>query len=343
MSKTMNEWLAGIYGTDGAEDIEKTAEAILLQKLAQDGNLDLSQFSPEELQQLLAEVLGEDEAQAAMGAVPGAALQQAQDIVSPQAQGAQAPAPQAQPQAPQQFSAFAPAAQPQQAQSQQPQVPAGVMQQAQQAPSQESLMKEAQAKFEEADLLGRVMAHAYTQELEKIAAAKTAGAKDALKGAVSAAKGKAQFAGGVAKAHVAPGSSSKARGAIEHVKRNRGAYGAAAGFAAGRASKTKEASAFEKLAEMQAAEILGAAGFDPATGTDLYAQQEQQPEQATEQVQPFLAQQPEQQVEQQEVSQEDFQNALDSRALEMLAGAGYNVDEIVARIQAAQQQEPGNA
>lgn len=347
MSTEMNAWLASIYGTDGSEEIEKTAEAVLLQKLASENNIDLSQFSPEELQQLLAEVLGEEGAQQQMGAVPGAALQGPQvNTQQPSQPGMDMNPTQPGMGAQQQFrpQTFAPAQQ--QAQPQQ-QIPAGVMAQ-QSAPSQEAMMKEAQAKFEEADMLGRVMAHAYTDELEKIASSKTktagrfGAAKDAVKGALNSARNR----GG----HMAERAGAKARsyGTMAGMKAraHKGAIGAAAatgaaGFVAGR--KTKEASAFEKLAEMQAAEILGAAGFDPSTGTDLYGQQDQQ---AQEQVQPFLQQGQQQEAAgelQGAVPQEEFQTALDNRALELLAANGYDVNEILARIQMAQGQDPGQA
>ncbi len=353
----MNPWLAEIYGTDGADDIEKTAQYALLQKLAADENLDLSQFSPEELQQLLAEVLGDEGAAEAMGAVPGQALQQpgtqqppvAGQDMNPTQLGGQAP------------RAFAPAAQaPQQVA---PQVPAAVMQQ--QAPQQDqaALQKEAAAKFEEADMLGRVMAHAYTQELEKIAASKTAGKMDAVKGALNSAKNRAGHMAerGAAKVRsYGTAAGMKGRDAAGKAgafgKKNKGAIGAAAGgaaagFAAGRMSK--EASAFEKLAEMQAAEILSATGYDPSTGVDTFSQPDQaqgQEQQAPEQVSQFL-QQGQPAVQEQDlagqqqapVAQEEFATALDNRALEMLAEAGYDVNEIIARLQLAQGQGTGEA
>lgn len=359
MSNQMNPWLAEIYGTDGAEDIEKTAQAALLQKLAADENIDLAQFSPEELQELLSEVLGPEAAQQALGAVPGAAMNQPQAQQIQQGLPQQAPAqqmggiPQARPQA------FAPAAQAQPQQAA-PQMQGFQMAQ-QQAPAQDpaAMQKEAAAKFEEADLLGRVMAHAYTQELEKIAASKVPGpaglGRKMQMGALKAKiKGRAAVSAGADKAK---GFAGKA---ADHVKKNKGAYGAGAaaagGFAAGRMSK--EASAFEKLAEMQAAEILSQTGYDPATGVDTLSQPDQsqgQQEQAY-QTQPYIDQQaqfaqqqqgqPVQQAagqEQAPVDQEQFQEALDNRSLEMLAAAGYDVNEILARLQLANQQDPGQA
>lgn len=353
----MNSWLASIYGTgaDVDDNIEKTAQAHLLAKLAEESNIDISQFTPEELQALAAEIMGENAQGLQAGppaGTPGA--------FAPAAQLPQQAAPQA----------FAPAAQQaQQAQQGQPgqqgqggqlpfQMAAANQQAAGGGMDPASLQKEAQAKWEEADFLGRVMAHAYTQELEKIAGSRFEGAKSALKGAAGAAKGKAQHFGGVAKAHVSAGSSSPVRKGVEHAKRHKGAYGAGAaaagGFAAGRMSK--EASAFEKLAEMQAAEILGATGFDPSTGTDLLSQGNDQGQQQQQFGQDLAGQQ--QQVNNQQMQQQvnaqtgqtgqeqvpgqegeqDFQQALNDRSLEMLEQAGYDVNEILARLQYAQQQ-----
>lgn len=305
MSNQMNPWLASIYGTDGADDLEKTAQAHLLHKLAADQNLDISQLSPEEMEQMIQEL-------AAEGYDIGALMQSAghaptDGMSLPGAGGA----PQGQPQR----QGFAPA----QA-AQQPQMPQGMnpsMMQGGQAPQQDAaaMQKEAQAKFEEADLLGRVMAHAYTDELEKIAShrTKTAGRFEGAKGAVKGAVGKAS----------------------QHVGKNRKAYAAgAAGVAAGEAHgrMSKKASAFEKLAEEHAAEILAATGYDPASGQDLLAQPEAQPEQVSNDQQQAQA------PEQAPVGGEQFGQALDNRALEMLAENGYDVNEILARLQLAQNQ-----
>lgn len=332
MSNQMNPWLASIYGTDGADDLEKTAQAHLLQKLAADGNLDISQFTPQELEQIVQEL-------AAEGYDVGSMMQPGQQ---PQVNTPQPPVPGMggnpmqtggqQPNLPSQSrpQAFAPANQQQMPQGMNPQM----MQQQPQQSGMEAMQKEAQAKFEEADLLGRVMAHSYTDELEKIGMTKRAGKVDAAKNAIK-------------------GAAGKARG---HVKSNKGAYAAGAGaagagFAAGRMSK--KASAFEKLAEEHAAEILSQTGYDPSTGQDLYGQQMLQnamPQQGQPQ-QPQQVQQPQSQqpmyqqqaagVEQPQVEQgSQFTEALDSRALELLAENGYDVNEILARVQLAQQQQP---
>lgn len=337
MSNQMNPWLASIYGTNGADDLEKTAQAHLLHKLAADTNIDISQFTPEELEQIVQEL-------AAEGIDVSGGMMQPQQPAAPGMGMPQQPGmapnmpPQGRPQA------FAPATQ------QQPQMSQGMNPQTMQSqqPSMESMQKEAQAKFEEADLLGRVMAHSFTDELEKVAAhRKTAGrfdsAKASIKGAVNSAKNRAS--------HVAERAGSKAHSkATEFGMKARhhkgaiaaGAGGAAAGFAAGRMSK--KASAFEKLAEDHAAEILSQTGYDPSTGQDLYGQQMLQ-NSMPQQTQQMPGQQPVNPQEQQEMTPEQpqgdqFTEALDSRALELLAENGYDVNEILARIQLAQQQQP---
>lgn len=333
-------WLTSIYGTDTSDDFEKVAQTQLLAKLAEQTQIDLSQFSPEELQMLLQEVISEQQEQPQQDPQAGAGSQAQQAPgygvnPNPMQPGMGQPNPMNGVRPPVGQPAFAPAANQQQQN--------GGMQPYQMAPQggsdMASLQKEAAAKFEEADLLGRVMAHSYTDELEKIAAErqKTAGrfegAKSALKGAAGKARDAAAHAHGSAK-----GYGSRA---AEHVKSNKGAYGAAAasagaGFAAGRMSK--KASAFEKLAEMQAAEILGAAGFDASTGQDMSqpAPAQQQYPQNNQQQYPVDGQQEQAQGADPGAQ---FAEALDSRALEMLSAAGYDTNEILARLQFAQQNQ----
>lgn len=353
MSNQMNPWLASIYGTDGADDLEKTAQAHLLQKLAAESNLDISQFTPEELEQLVQELAAEGYDVGSMmqpGQQPQVNTQQppvpGMDMNPTQMGGGQ------QPNLPGQNrpQAFAPANQ-QMPQGMNPQM----MQQQPQQSGMEAMQKEAQAKFEEADLLGRVMAHSYTDELEKIANhRKTAGrfgaAKETIKGAVNSARNAA--------GHAADRAGSRASSKVTELGMKArhhkgaiaaGAAGVAGGFAAGRMSK--KASAFEKLAEEHAAEILSQTGYDPSTGQDLYGQQMLQNAMPQQGQQPQQMQQPQGQqpmypqqgagVEQPQVEQgSQFTEALDSRALELLAENGYDVNEILARVQLAQQQQP---
>jgi hypothetical protein len=268
----MDQWLANIYGTGGSEDLEKTAQHMLLQKLAEEEGVSLDGMTEDQLTELAAQVgIGAEE-----------------EVIE------------------------------------EPVVEAPVEGGYQAAPAdQEMLAKEAQAKFEEADFLGRVMAHSYNNELEKIAGAREfagrAGA--AVKGAVGAARGRASQAAGAAKDMAHRGNlkalkyKMKGRAAVEQNRGKAGlaagaVAGAGAGFAAGRAGrKEKTASAFEKLAEMRAAEILTQHGIDPATGAP--AQQAQQPQVSPE---------------------EQFGQALDSRALEILAQHGYDVSGIADEV-----------
>lgn len=100
----MDSWLSQVYGTaTQGGDLEKTAQAMMLDKLAQEEGIDLSGLDDAELDALAQQVIG-DEGGAEDG---GAAVEDDEE--------------------------------------------------------------ELQAKFAEADFLGRVMAHAYTQELQKIA------------------------------------------------------------------------------------------------------------------------------------------------------------------------------
>ena len=100
----INQWLAEVYGTDNSgagDDLEKTAQAMLLEKLAEQEGIDLSGLDENQLDAL------------------------AQQIIADSQEGGE------------------------------------------EAPTADE--EEAQAKFAEADFLGRVMAHSYTQELNKIA------------------------------------------------------------------------------------------------------------------------------------------------------------------------------
>jgi hypothetical protein len=266
----MDQWLANIYGTGAAEDLEKTAQATLLQKLAEEEGIDLSGLDEEQLAALADQVLADD----------------GQEQVDEDG---------------------------------------GQEQYADPVEQEQMLAKEAQAKFEEADFLGRVMAHAYTQELEKIGAVHGAGYKaihHASKGVRAVGKAAKRtgnlLAGGGSKEY-RPGNhplashkdrkvlKSNAREAMKSHGARAGAVAAAgaAGYGAKKAL-SKEASAFEKLAELRAAEILQAVGVDPTTGQPIQQQQEQQAPQ--------------------------FDEALNQRALEMLEQAGYDPNEIVGAL-----------
>lgn len=178
----MNGWLAQTYGTAGAvsaEDLEKQAQAELLSQLAGNpGGFDLNSLSAQELQQLSAllaeQQMGGQAAPQQPAAAPAPAAVQPgqggldaqnllQQLLQLQQQGGQAgqgqPAPQG-----------------------------GTPGAGQPAPgsaegAEAALMKEAAEKFQEADFLGRVMAHAYCNELQKIAAAQQAAGEEQEKAA----------------------------------------------------------------------------------------------------------------------------------------------------------------
>ena len=267
----MDPWLADVYGTGGADDLEKTAQMHILSKLAEEEGVDLSGLDDEQLGELYAQVADGDEGQEEV-------------YVEPEPQ------------------------------------------------SEEFLAKEAQAKFEEADFLGRVMAHSFTQEMDKIA-----GRMDGVKAFASRAGNKAKSIGSSAKSKVVGAgkrtgqllaggrkgehgemAGRRAGNSVKGFKQMRGealkstgarvgAVGAAggAGYAA---TREKRASAFEKLAEQHAASMLQAHGINPANGMQ------------TPHVAPPV-----------ELAQEgdQFGQALDERAFEILAENGYDVDSLI--------------
>jgi hypothetical protein len=307
---TQNDWLSNYFGDDVAEDLEKTAQAHLLVKLAEQAGLDINQLSEEELMQLVAELQMNLDPSQQGGQQPGMApgLQPGQPgyDMNPTQMGAGFP-----PNLPGQNGQPLPGAG---QQMQRPQQPQGQVPQAQpQASSAGGLSpemaKEAQAKFEEADALGRVMAHAYVEELDKIASVREAEKTAAMKYDVGGLR-----AGGTPRSvadkarNFALKAKMKGRAHVEdNAKKYVAGGAAAAGFGAGRASKREKtaSAAFEKLANDRAIEILQTLGIDPNTG---------------QQVQQGVV--PEQQ------GQPDFGQALDQRALQLLSDAGYDPNAV---------------
>jgi hypothetical protein len=167
----MHSWLAQAYGTNGGDaDLEKTAQALMLSKLAQDEGIDLSGLNEEQLTLLAQEVAQQVAAQGGgaagdptMGGAPqpgGAAMGGPPAGGMPGAKPAMAqPAPMP--------GAGGPAPAPQGAGAGVPQPGAGGGPQDQ---FTEEQIKVAQAKMAEADFLGRMMAHAMHQELGLIKA-----------------------------------------------------------------------------------------------------------------------------------------------------------------------------
>lgn len=192
--------------------------------------------------------------------------------------------------------------------------------------TEEELEKEAQAKFEEADFLGRTMAHAMWQELneiEKTAAEKTGGARwqygSALAGhAIGKRVAKVRKAVGSAwaksptayKAELAAWRAKKAIGrAAKHRGVQAGAAGAAGvaagagGAAAAMRGKKKKSSAFDELVEQRAYEHLYNAGLADDQGNIVNPDQLQKT-----------------------AGGDEFESQIDRAALELLEQAGYPVE-----------------
>ena len=258
----MDEQLAQIYGTNqsnDAEDLEKTAAAELLVKLAEEQGVDLREFSDEEIAQLVQELYSEKTAE-----------EKDEKKEPPKEEK-----------------------------------------------KEEKKEEEAKEKAAEADFLGRVMAHAYVQELNQIE--KEAGVKEkyeAAKGAVAGGgkKGKellerfgARYKPSVAAGKEAvkgerPGGRSgstlfltkkeRAGAALEALKKAPGevkAVGAAglgaAAYEAGKHQDEKRAedeSALKTLIEKRAYDILAGNGWVNEQGEVLAPPQAEQPEQAKE-------------------------------------------------------------
>jgi len=288
----MDPWLAQVYGTGGAtEDLEKTAQYMLLEKLAAEEGVDLSGLPPEQIDQMAEQVSNQfaQEQGGEDGDLPPEVIQEIQQL---QAQGV----------TDEQIEQLL--VQHGYLQGGQQIDPALAQQltMQQQGGQADMLQKEAQAKFEEADFLGRVMAHAYHQELTKIAAEESAEAKpDAFRRAggwigdkAKAGYGHASAAGkryvellsggakGEAGAMAGRRAGNKAilsnifgkggmRGeALKSLGARVGTAGglAAAGYGLHRAfkkspetEKTAGEVALEKLAEMRAMEILRQNGY----------------------------------------------------------------------------------
>jgi hypothetical protein len=303
MTMSMDPWLAQVYGTNGgaSEDLEKLAQAEMAQQMAAQEGIDLSQLSPEQIAALGQEVLGpEGQQQGGEGEITEETYAQAQEILTnpaqydpaivEQAQGIMAQVEQMQ--AAQQGGEpqGQPGAQPMGAPQGQAQAqPQMAGQQAQPGQAEQVKIAEAQAKFEEADFLGRVMAHSFNQESEKIAAAKLGpgnlmgAAEHHVRSAGRAVKGAVESGLGHAKARLHPDSSSPLHHvgkAARHVGQHPTAYaagaagaaGLGAGYAAGSHTKEATVNAIEKAAMVQAANILQQNGIDPATGQQLQPQ-----------------------------------------------------------------------
>lgn len=332
----MDNWLATVYGTNGgaADDLEKIAQAEMAQQMAQQEGIDLNGLSEEQVAMLGQEVLGQ-------GAPQGGAQQQPGQGQQPQFAGQQPGAQQGGQESgidPSQITeeVYAQAQQILEAAQQGQQLDPAMIQeaqaimqvveqmQAQQGGGQPSpemaKVAEAQAKFEEADFLGRVMAHSFNQESEKIAASKVAmnvhmgdvahGLAGAAKEHAGNAVGAIKHHGGKALSHVKGHPAAYAAGAA-------GAAGLGAGVAAGHhMAKQAAIGAIEKAAMQQAANILQQSGINPATGQPM----QQQPTPQAPSIAPAGG------VQQQNPgAQAALGDLVEKRAHQILRGLGYRV------------------
>ena len=179
----------------------------------------------------------------------------------------------------------------------------------------EEVDEDMQEKVAEADQMGRIMAHAFVQErreIEKVAfldkaKAQAGKASNAIERGERKIEKKvvkgAKWAGGKIQAGAKAAVNSKAgEFALKHGKKagkfalkHRGKGLLLAGAAGGTAYATKEASAFETLAEQRAQEIFEASGIqEPGTETTKY---------------------------------DVLADAVEQRAAEILAEAGYEMVE----------------
>lgn len=129
----MNQWIAQMYGTNGApaaEETTKLANAELFAKLAAKNNIDLSQLSPDQVGELYAQVFPEEAMKLAQESEEGESEEHEK---GEEEEGEEA---------------------------KEKKEAAAI------AHWQEK--RAFQEKFAEADLMGRVMAHAFTQELQNI-------------------------------------------------------------------------------------------------------------------------------------------------------------------------------
>jgi hypothetical protein len=240
----MNQWLADMYGTNGASEAqEKTAELELFAKLAADNGIDLSRLTAAQVHSLYAETFGK---------VAEEGSEEEGDDDS------------------------------------------GEEDKKEQAVAEHEEKKESAAKLAEADLMGRVMAHALVSELGQIeksaampaflqkgmaavgnAAGKSHSAEQAVSGRVGKALAGKKLPKGVGIGGIGTATSEgKELVHNRNVSLGRKALGSAAGstalvggatYAATRKKKSdeqKESSAFETLAAENAIKVAAAAGYD---------------------------------------------------------------------------------
>lgn len=232
----MNEFLAQAYGTldstDNGYDMQKTAEFELFAKVAADENIDLSALSDEQVGELYS-------------------VFQAKLAEEDKKDGEEAPK-----------------ASDDKAHAEEDEADKAEKEKKAAAEYEFLMAKQAQDELNRADYCGRVMAHAYVNEMKKIAAdlekeAKMPRMKDVRKGietASASAKKKLKNLGASAKEH----AEAMVEKAKKHPKTTAGlaaGAGAAGGYAAG---KKKESSAIDQLAGEFAVKLAAEDGtYDP--------------------------------------------------------------------------------
>lgn len=238
----MDPQLAAIYGTNADEsDVEKLAAAELAEKLAEDGEFDPEDLTPEQAEELAQQILAAgDESEEEEAAV---------------------------------------------------EEPAEKTSAAEGSTDDE----EAKEKLAEADYLGRVMAHAYVNELKKISSAEAPVEKTAAKGGGRVARMISKLpVKGTARALEAGAVAGAGFGAYKGGKAIYNKIKGKKKKAAADVQEEQKMSALDTLALQRAEEIL-AAGQEKTSASEQEMQK--------------------------------LQAAVDARAMEMLSEAGYQFEE----------------
>jgi hypothetical protein len=278
-----------MYGTGGQanEAQEKVAQLELFAKLAADNNIDLTTLSPEQVSTLYSETFGKlaQESEEEEGESEASESKEKEKEKGEEGEEKE-----------KESAAIA----------------------------EHEAAKEAAAKFAEADIMGRTMAHAFVNELEQIDQAKQAGAVgQAVK---QLGKMEAKASKGVGEKLMQLGSSAgKKTGLLKKnlqgsaaTKRNvgRAALGTAAlgtgaaGVGAAKAMQRKESSALDLLAAEEAVKIAEAGGWDTNECIDLLNKVLEEGPGESEKI-AFV---------------EDTGDAIQVRGFELLEKCGYNVN-----------------
>jgi len=251
----MNEFLAEIYNTREAigastdnSDVEKLAEAQLLDEALRAEGVDIDKLPGETILKLAHQLLGDNSA-LVKAAEEGAAHEGGETPAEEKKEHEEGG---------------------EEADEKEVKAAAIAELRAKEASGEETM----EEKVAQADFLGRVMAHSYWNEKTEIE--KTAGMPEALRKGLDAAKGfgtkastKAHEFGAKAKAFGGKAAEHGKKG-LEFAKAHKrdaafagggAAAGGAAGFAAGHSSKHKKASAIDMLAEKRAMEWADAHGL----------------------------------------------------------------------------------